>query len=182
MGRRQRRAKNGGRGHWGKGKREGAVEFGEGLKMGFRGQVLARTALQAGLLGVGSQAGAWSYVLSPLQLFSRNQSLTKQGLLSGELDRYRGGPPPLCVPLHKAGRDRGRSQASGVRPAPAVVLARKPPHTARPPAWGGARGRVRRAEHRPLERAPGPALRGPLPPHRLTKRGRSGHADLGAGS
>lgn len=101
-----------------------------------------------------------------------------------ELDRYRGGasrswtPPPLRA----ASQSRvgpGAEPSLSARPAPAVPDRKPSPSAAA--GVGRARGRVHGAEHRPWRAAPGPPFPGTPPLHGLTKRGRSGHAELGAG-
>lgn len=164
MGRRQLRAKNGGGGLWGKGKREGAVECLRGVKDGVQGPSPGSNCSSSG------SARGWGHRLgrgptfcprhsSPSQESRASQSKARlgrswTGIGAGPLRSW---TPPLCVPPHKAGRDRGRSQASRARPAPAVSRARKPSHSA---AAGVGRG----PRACPQGRAPPPgASSGPRP-------------------
>lgn len=159
---------------------------GEGLKMGFRGQVLAQTALQAAM-GLGPQAGRGPTFCPRHSSPSRKQSLTKQSPAWEELDREsRGGASPKLGPrpsarrLTKPGGTGGR--ASFCAPGPAPRRFGQESHLpARPPAWAGPEGVSAGPSTPPLARAPpGPPFLG-LRRCTVLQRGRSGHAELGAG-
>lgn len=137
--------------------------------MGFS-QVLLKLLFKRACWGLGHRLGRGP-TFCPHSSPSQESRASQQSPAWEELDRYRAGPlrswtPPSARRPHKAGWDRGRSQASSARPAPAV--SRQESHLQR--RRGAGPEGVSAGPSTALARSSGPPFPGTPPLHGLTKR------------